>query len=228
MSQPRVLVVDDEVGVRELLGDALRMGGYQVVEAADGLAAIRELERQAVDLVVADVNMPKLDGFGLVEKLRGQHNQTPVLLLTARGDRTDVARGLRAGADDYLTKPFGLEELMLRVAAILRRTMPAAPLEDVIKRGDFEINRDVHTALYKGVELELSPTEFNLLAYLLERAGKVVSKTDLLADVWGMSFTSNTGVVDTYVSYLRKKLAAHGFENLQTVRGVGVRLLVEA
>jgi len=229
MAKARILIVDDEPGVRDLLTDALSMSGYETVNAEDGLDALNQLRSAAVDLVIADINMPKLDGFGLIQHLRDRGDQTPVILLTARADRHDVTQGLRLGADDYLTKPFGLEELVLRVAAVLRRTMGGGhgsgggPLEV----GRFLMRDDQHTVSYDGQDLELSPTEYRLLQYLLERPGRVVSKTTLLADVWGMDFSTSTSVVDTYVSYLRKKLQPVGFNGLNTVRGVGVKLIVD-
>lgn len=229
MSDARILVVDDEAGVRDLLTDALHMQGYTVVSAPDGLEALNLLRRDRFDLVISDVNMPKLDGFELLAKLRGNGDATPMLLLTARDTRQDITHGLREGADDYLTKPFGLEELVLRVAAILRRTANSQPVNSphAIMRGGFEVDEDTHEAQFNGQSLELSPTEFRLLVHLLERANRVVGKAELLSAVWGMDFAANTGVVDTYVSYLRRKLAAVGYTGLATVRGVGVRMLVE-
>lgn len=229
MSDARILVVDDEVGVRDLLTDALQMQGYGVVCAPDGLEAWNLLRRANFDLVISDVNMPKLDGISLLKKLRIGGDSTPVLLLTARDQRQDVTHGLREGADDYLTKPFGLEELVLRVAAILRRTANTESnlIPTELSVGAFRISDETHEAFYGDEALELSPTEFRLLSYLLEHAGKVVSKQTLLSAVWGMDASAGTGVVDTYVSYLRRKLAAVGFKDLATVRGVGVRLLVQ-
>ena len=226
MSKAKILVVDDEAGVRDLLSDALRISGYDVATEADGLAALNTLARERFDLVISDINMPKLDGFELLERLRGRADETPVLLLTARDERGDVAEGFRKGADDYLTKPFGLEELVLRTAAILRRTQGAATTQAALSVGLFTMNDDLHEARYDAQLLELSPTEYRLLQQLLLNADRVVTKTTLLSTVWGMDFTTNTGVVDTYVSYLRKKLSAAGYEGLATVRGVGIRLAV--
>ena len=228
MSAARILVVDDEAGVRDLLTDALHLQGYAVTTAPDGLEALNLLRRERFDLVVSDVNMPKLDGFELLSKLRGNGDSTPVLLLTARDTRQDVTHGLREGADDYLTKPFGLEELVLRVAAILRRTAASSPIapSHSISKGGFTVDEDAHEATFADQPIELSPTEFRLLVHLLANANRVVGKAELLSAVWGMDFSANTGVVDTYVSYLRRKLAAVGYTDLATVRGVGVRMLV--
>lgn len=226
MSKAKILIVDDEAGVRDLLNDALQISGYDTEVAEDGLAALNWLRVNRADLIVSDINMPKLDGFGLLEQLRKKGDETPIILLTARGEKQDVTRGLRTGADDYLTKPFGLEELVLRVAAVLRRTNPGGAGSTDLERGPFWLSEDQHRLTYEGTDVELSPTEFRLFQYLLEREGKVVSKNTLLADVWGMDFTTNTNVVDTYVSYLRKKFSALGFEGLVTVRGVGIQLVI--
>lgn len=227
MSKAQILIVDDEVGVRELLTDALQMSGYDTATAKDGADALSWLRGNRADLVICDINMPRIDGFAVVDSMRKQDDQTPVILLTARGDRSDVTHGLRIGADDYLTKPFGLEELVLRVAAVLRRTMPDTEGSSDMSIGEFWLSRDQHRVTYQGQDVDLSPTEFRLLEYLMEREGKVVSKMTLLADVWGMDFTTNTNVVDTYVSYLRKKLTPLGYSGLVTVRGVGVQLVIE-
>lgn len=226
MSKAKILIVDDEAGVRELLNDALQISGYDTAVAADGLDAMNWLRTNRADLIVSDVMMPKLDGFGLLEQMRKRGDETPVILLTARGDKQDINRGLRTGADDYVSKPFGLEELVLRVAAVLRRTRPDGAGSTDIELGDFWLSEDQHRVTFKGEDIDLSPTEFRLFQYLLEREGKVVSKNTLLADVWGMDFTTNTNVVDTYVSYLRKKFTAIGFEGLVTVRGVGIQLVI--
>nr|QOV08912.1 Response regulator MprA [uncultured Actinomycetes bacterium] len=230
MTTAHILIVDDEAGVRDLLTDVLTISDYQTTSAVDGLEALNLLRSRRFDLVIADINMPRLDGFGLLEKMRAAGDETPVLMLTARDDRHDVTHGLRSGADDYLTKPFGLEELVLRVGAILKRTLPrTAPngRSHEISLGDLWLSEDQHRVTYKGVDVELSPTEFRLLQYLMENSNKVVSKLTLLAEVWGMDFTTNTTIVDTYVSYLRKKMATVGFEGIVTVRGVGLQLVVK-
>lgn len=154
--------------------------------------------------------------------------QTPVILLTARADKSDITHGLRAGADDYLTKPFSLEELILRIRAILRRTGSEQNEAEELKIvGNFKIDLNTHEISYGGHKIELSPTEFNLLQYFLDRPNRVISKATLLDQVWGMGFSSNTAVVDTYISYLRKKLEAVDFTDLLTVRGVGIQLSIK-
>ena len=225
----KILVVDDEDSVRDLLSDAVRVAGYDSAAAADGSEAIRWLQKHKADLIILDINLPKMDGFEVLEQIRSQGIDTPVILLTARAERTDVTHGLRSGADDYLTKPFSLEELILRVRAILRRSGIDKDLQvtEIIHLGDFTLDIPQHKITFRGEEIELSPTEFNLLQYLIDHPNRVISKTTLLDHVWGMGFSSNTAVVDTYVSYLRKKLSAVGFDDLITVRGVGIQLVVK-
>ncbi|MFM6967221.1 MAG: response regulator transcription factor, partial [Rhodoluna sp.] len=225
MSAARILVVDDEPGVRDMICDTLRLSGYQPFEAADGFIALKWLRENTVDLIISDINMPNMDGYELLERLRAIGDETPALMLTARGERADVTRGLRLGADDYVTKPFGLEELMLRIAAILRRTMGSSDntAEDIVC-GPLVLNEDRHTVTLHGNPIDLSPTEFKLLYELMIKRGKVVTKTTLLDVVWGMAFAANATVVDTYISYLRRKLHINGYEGIKTVRGIGFQI----
>ena len=211
-----------------MICDALRLSGYHPHEAADGFIALKWLRENNVDLIISDVNMPNMDGYELLERLRALGDETPALMLTARGERADVTRGLRLGADDYVTKPFGLEELMLRIAAILRRTMGSseAAAEDIVC-GPLVLNEDRHTVTLHGNPVDLSPTEFKLLYELMIKQGKVVTKTTLLDVVWGMAFAANATVVDTYISYLRRKLHVNGYEGIKTVRGIGFQIVSE-
>ena len=225
MAAATVLIVDDEEGVRELLCDALRIAGYTPMSAPNGRAALAMVREKPVALVIADINMPQMNGFEMLTKLRAQGNTTPVLLLSARGERHDVTEGLRLGADDYVSKPFGLEEILLRVNAILRRTRPAGDDAATFKAGPLTLNDDTHEVHFGDELIDLSPTEFRLLRHLMQNVGKVISKKTLLATVWGMEFASSTEVVDTYVSFLRRKLHRDGFEGLRTVRGVGYQLV---
>ncbi len=219
-----ILVVDDEVGVRELLSDALRLAGHEPVAVENGEEALVALRRRDFELCVVDINMPGLDGFGFLEALRSHGDSTAVILLSARDAPADVARGLREGADDYVRKPFSLEELMLRVAAILRR----AGLEESETRlrvGPLELWVEGHEATLDGEVLDLSATEFRLLEALLERRGRVATREALLGEVWGIDFESQTSVLDTYISYLRRKIHREGFAPIVTVRGVGFKLV---
>ncbi len=211
-----------------MICDTLRLSGYEPFEAKDGFLALKWLRENSVDLVITDINMPNMDGYELLERMRAIGDDTPALMLTARGERGDVTRGLRLGADDYVTKPFGLEELMLRIAAILRRTMGAGETDSAdIVCGPIVLNEDRHSVTLNGKPVELSPTEFKLLYELMIKSGKVVTKTTLLDVVWGMSFASNATVVDTYISYLRKKLHTTTYEGIKTVRGIGFQIVAE-
>lgn len=217
----KVLIVDDEAGVRELLKDALKLSGFEPQAVGDGMSALTLLRGYTPDIMIIDINMPLMDGFELVERLRKMGNNIPVLMLSARADRVDITRGLTLGADDYVTKPFGLEELVLRLKAILRRSHPAAGAESVITCGPISIDDSSHTVKFNGEIVDLSPTEYRLLQVLVENKNRVLSKTVLLDDVWGITFESESTVVDTYISYLRKKLHRKPFEGIKTIRGVG-------
>ena|ERR1019366_2039935 len=227
MKKAEILVVDDESGVRELVGDVLELEGYNVTVAVDGLDALSHIRRQKFDLYVLDINMPKIDGLVLLEKVRAAGDQTPALLLSARREKDDIHQGFRIGADDYVTKPFSIEELALRVEAILRRTQ-SLQMTNILRCGPISIDVDQHLVMHEETVIELSPTEYNLLHYLIERKNKVVRKDALLNAVWGIDFESNSTVVETYISYLRKKLHRDGFEGIKTVRGVGFQIVERA
>jgi two-component system OmpR family response regulator len=222
MAKASILVVDDEAGVRDMLADALRMQQYAVATAADGHAALREIYEGDFDLIISDVNMPKVNGFELLERLRAAGNETCVILLTARGDRADVAVGFRAGADDYVTKPFGLEELLLRVEARLKHLLNAH--REVLEVGPIRLDEDAHQVTVDGVAVELSPTEFRLLQELMQRKGRVATKGALLDSVWGINWDTTVTVLDTYISYLRKKLHTEKWQGIKTVRGIGFQI----
>lgn len=219
-----IMIVDDEPGVRALLNDTLRIAGFETLEASDGMSALTALRKNKPDLIIIDINMPLMDGFELVERLRSAKDMVPVLMLTARGEKADIARGLKLGADDYVVKPFGLEELVLRVKAILRRSQKTMEAIKELKCGPILMDEDQHKVTFNGEEVDLSPTEFRLLQILLEKKGRVLSKSLLLAEVWGITFESESTVVDTYISYLRKKFHRDGFEGIRTVRGVGFQI----
>jgi two-component system OmpR family response regulator len=227
MTKAQILVVDDESGVRELVGDVLELEGYEVTVAVDGLDALARIRKQKFDLYVLDINMPKIDGLVLLEKVRSAGDQTPALLLSARREKDDVHTGFRVGADDYVTKPFSIEELALRVEAILRRTK-GVQSTNVLRCGPISIDLDQHLVMFEEDVVELSPTEYNLLHFLIERKNKVVRKDNLLNAIWGIDFENNSTVVETYISYLRKKLHRDGFEGIKTVRGVGFQIVERA
>jgi two-component system, OmpR family, response regulator len=220
-----IMIVDDEGGVRELLRDTLRIAGYETLEADNGMSALTALRTSKPDLLIIDINMPLMDGFDLVERIRSTNNLVPVLMLTARGEKQDIARGLTLGADDYVIKPFGLEELVLRVKAIIRRSKKSIEIAKKLSCGPISLDEETHKVTFNGEEINLSPTEFRLLQLLLEKKGRVLSKNLLLDEVWGITFESESTVVDTYISYLRKKLHKDGFEGIRTVRGVGFQIM---
>ena len=222
-----IMVIDDEAGVRDLLGDALKLAGFETITAADAMIAQTLLRNTKPDLLIVDINMPMMDGFEFIERIRSNGDNTPALMLSARGDRADITRGLTLGADDYVTKPFGLEELVLRIKAILRRSQFTVATATNLTCGPISLDNDSHQVKFNEEVVELSPTEFRLLHVLLESKGRVLSKTYLLDEVWGITFESESTVVDTYISYLRKKLHRDGFEGIRTVRGVGFQLQAE-
>jgi len=224
MQKPKILVVDDEDGIRDLISDALSIGGFEVESSPDGLQALKTIRDHRFDLLILDVNMPKMDGFALLEKIRTDGIDTPVIMLSARGQKVDINQGLRLGADDYMTKPFGLEELSLRINAILKRTNKTAAEMTVIKFGPIEMNLDLYQVLFNNEVIDFSPTEFRLLEKLISNNGKVLSKESLMSSVWGIDYESESTVVDTYISYLRRKLHRDGFEGIKTVRGVGFQI----
>ena len=221
----RILVVDDERDLRELLTTSLRFAGFEVEAVASGNAALAAVTNFRPALVVLDVMMPDMDGFTVTRRLRARGDHLPVLFLTARGEADDAVHGLTVGGDDYVTKPFSLAELVARIHAILRRSAPAVPDSSLLSVGDLVVDDDAHEASRAGQPLDLSPTEFLLLRYLMENAGRVVSKAQILDHVWNYSWDGDGAIVETYISYLRKKVDAP-FEVplLHTKRGIGYML----
>jgi two-component system OmpR family response regulator len=220
----RVLVVDDEVNIGALLSATLRLTGFEVEVAHDAAEALRAAGRFEPDLVILDVMLPDMDGFEVAKRLRAERD-LPVLFLTARDAVRDRVTGLTVGGDDYVTKPFDLEEVVLRIQAILRRAKAPAPAEDrVLRYADLELDETVHEVRRAGNPIELSPTEFKLLRYLMVNAGKVVSKSQILDRVWNYDFGGNGRIVESYVYYLRKKIDVLEPPLIQTVRGFGYAL----
>ena len=226
----RVLVVDDEPNISALLSATLRLVEFEVRVVDSGHRALVAVEDFEPDLVVLDVMLPDLDGFDVAKRLRATGSRVPVLFLTARDAVEDRISGLSAGADDYVTKPFSLEEVVLRIRAILRRSQPelagdAAPADTgVLRYADLELDEDAHEVRRAGRLIDLSPTEFNLLKYLLINAGRVVSKAQILDRVWKYDFGGDGRIVESYVYYLRRKIDKTDPPLIHTVRGVGYAL----
>ena len=206
-----------------MLEAALRHLGFEVHPAASGREALDALPGVRPDLIVLDVMMPDLDGFEVVRRLRTEGNRIPVLFLTARDATEDKVRGLTLGADDYLVKPFSLEELVARIHSILRRAGLSQP-DTVLSCADLEMDDDAHRVMRAGEEVALSPTEYNLLRYLLLNQGRVMSKAQILDHVWQYDFGGDGGVVETYIGYLRRKVDGCDPRLIHTIRGVGYTL----
>jgi two-component system OmpR family response regulator len=198
------------------------MNGYETISAKHGLEALRLIREEKPDLVILDINMPQLDGFGVIEKLRNENNNVPVIVLTARDQRDDKSIGFGLGADDFVTKPFGLEELLMRVAAVLRRSKNTPTSGNILVIGNISLDVSNYRVSVKDEVIETSPTEFKLLHYLMENIGRVLTREQILSAVWGLDFATDGAVLDTYISYLRKKIGDNA--NIRTVRGVGYQI----
>ncbi len=215
-----LLVVDDELFLREAVAASLRFLGFEVTAAENGTDALRLARNRPFDLLILDVMLPDIDGFEIVRRLRRDGNRVPVIFLTAKDTQDDKVTGLTIGGDDYMTKPFGLEELAARVRTVLRRTRPA-PAEPVLLFADLTLDQDSYEVRRGGRLIELSPTEFRLLRYFMLNPGRVLTRTQLLDHVWDYDFGGSSTVVSTYVTYLRRKLASDGPELIHTQRAVG-------
>jgi two-component system response regulator MprA len=219
----RVLVVDDDKAVRESLRRSLEFNGYDVVLAADGAEALAGISAAAPDIVVMDVMMPRLDGIETTKALRQAGNDLPILVLTARDAVGDRVEGLDAGADDYLTKPFALQELLARMRALLRRAVPTEDgADEVLSFSDLTMNTASREVTRAGRSIELTRTEFSLLEMFLRRPKRVLERSFILEEVWGYDFPTTANSLEVYVGYLRRKTEAEGEARLiHTVRGVG-------
>jgi two-component system, OmpR family, response regulator len=228
MSEATVLVVDDEEYIRDLVTSSLRLAGFTARAVADGSQAIAAVAAEPPDLVVLDVRMPGIDGFEVCRRLRAADNDVPIVFLTARDSTEDRISGLTQGGDDYVTKPFSLEELVARIRAVLRRNRTNDPATSRLSYADLELDEDAMRVARSGEPIQLSPTEFKLLRYLLLNAERVVSKTQILDHVWQYDFNGDDNVVETYVSYLRRKIDRSDDKLIRTVRGFGYTLRAEA
>ena len=217
----RILVVDDEPSIVDAVATALRYEGFEVDEATTGRAAIAKAQDSRPDLIVLDVMLPDFSGFDIAGRLRADGLAIPVLFLTARGSLDDKVEGLALG-DDYLTKPFQLLEVVARVKAILRRTQLAAPSAgNVLSFGDVTLDESAHSVQRNGADLHLTATEFRLLRLFLSNPNRVLSKAQIIDNVWHYDFDGDMAIVETYVRYLRRKIDAHGPPLIHTIRLVG-------
>jgi len=223
----RILVVEDDPAILRGLSDNLRLESYEVATAADGEAGYRLACEAPPDLIVLDLMLPKLSGYELCRKLRSEGVTTPILMLTARGEETDRVLGLDLGADDYVTKPFSIRELLARIRAILRRTHPLNALPDEVRFEDVTVDFRSYEARRGGAPVEMTPKEYQLLRLLVARAGEVVTREELLNEVWGYNSYPNTRTVDNHVASLRAKLEPDRSEprHVQTVHGVGYKFV---
>ncbi|MGQ0632694.1 MAG: response regulator transcription factor [Sporichthyaceae bacterium] len=222
VTRARVLVVDDEENIVELLSTSLRFAGFDVATAANGQQALDAVQSFAPDLLVLDVMMPDISGFGVVKKLRTSGSTVPVLFLTARDATEDRISGLTLGGDDYVTKPFSLDEVVARIRAVLRRTARPEPSESSrLVFADLELDIETHEVWRAGQTVPLSPTEFKLLRYFMTNPRRVLSKAQILDHVWNYDFNGEVNIVESYVSYLRRKIDTVEPRLLHTLRGVG-------
>jgi two-component system OmpR family response regulator len=220
--EARLLVVEDEPNIRELLATSLTFAGFDVVTAADGAEAIRLATTDSPDLVVLDVMLPDLDGFAVTRRIRESGRHLPIVFVTARDSLDDKIKGLTVGGDDYVTKPFSLDEVVARIRAVLRRTRGEQGDESGLRFEDLELDEDSHEVRRAGRVIETSPTEFKLLRYLMLNPNRVLSKAQILDHVWDYDFRGESGIVESYISYLRRKIDTEGLAPLiHTKRGVG-------
>ncbi|MGO8875090.1 MAG: response regulator transcription factor [Acidimicrobiales bacterium] len=231
VEKPLVFAVDDEEHITELIALGLSINGFEVVRLATGRQALAEIERRRPDLVVLDVMLPDLDGFEVARRLRqteGAGTRVPIIFLTAKDATADKVQGLKLGVDDYVTKPFSIEELIERVRAVLRRSRGPQSGAHRLSYADLELDEDTREVWRGGRLVELTPTEYRLLHYLLSNARRVLTRDQILAQVWDYTFAANASVLETYISYVRQKIDASDPPLIQTVRGVGYSLRLPA
>ncbi|WP_131105670.1 response regulator transcription factor [Ornithinimicrobium sufpigmenti] len=217
-----LLVVEDETNIRELLTTSLRFAGFAVHAAPDGRTALQLAGEHDIDLAVLDIMLPDMDGFTVTRTLRERGTDLPIVFLTARDSLDDKVKGLTVGGDDYVTKPFSLEEVVARIRAVLRRTRMVDEEDGhVLRVADLELDEDSHEVRRAGKVIEVSPTEFKLLRYLMLNPGRVLSKSQILDHVWDYDFRGEMNIVESYISYLRRKIDVVGEPMIHTKRGVG-------
>ena len=233
---PRILIVDDEPNIRELLSTSLRFAGFGVRAVGNGAQTISAVLEEEPDLIILDVMLPDMNGFSVTKRLRTAGYTAPIIFLTAKDDTEDKVEGLNVGGDDYVTKPFSLDEIIARINAVLRRTIQEDE-ESMLEIGPISLDQDTHEVTVSGTAVELSPTEFKLLRYLMQNANRVLSKAQILDHVWEYDFNGDAGIVESYISYLRRKLdpltdeqcglVEPGLEGRDVVDRVGVELSLE-
>ena len=222
MENIKVLIVDDEPNIRDLLATSLKFAGFAIQAVGTGTAAVQAAEADTPDIILMDVMLPDMNGFSVTKKIRSLGITSPVLFLTARDETEDKIMGLTVGGDDYVTKPFSLDEIVARINAILRRTRSSESDDSTLSVGEITINQDAHEVFVNGESVDLSPTEYKLLRFLMSNPNRVLTKPQILDHVWEYDFNGEMGIVESYVSYLRKKLDPLTTEPLiQTKRGVG-------
>lgn len=220
--EARLLVVEDEPNIRELLATSLRFAGFAVTTSASGAEAVQQATRETPDLIVLDVMLPDVDGFTVTRRIRDAGRHIPIVFVTARDSVDDKIKGLTVGGDDYVTKPFSLDEVIARIRAVLRRTRGEQDADAGLRFADLELDEDSHEVRRAGRVIETSPTEFNLLRYLMLNPNRVLSKAQILDHVWDYDFRGESGIVESYISYLRRKIDTEGLPPLiHTKRGVG-------
>ena len=222
MENIKVLVVDDEPSIRDLLSRQLRFAGFSVAAVGNGNDAVAAAEKSSPDIILLDVMLPDMNGFSVTKAIRAKGIEIPVLFLSARDEEADRVTGLTVGGDDYVTKPFGLDEVVARIHAILRRTKSKEAESSSIEVGEVRIDEDAHDVFVNGEVVELSPTEYKLLRFLMSNPNRVLSKEQIIDHVWHYDFNGEMGIVESYISYLRKKLDPMTSEPIiRTKRGVG-------
>jgi len=224
--EPQILIVDDEPNIRDLLTTSLRFAGFAVRAVSNGAQTISAVLEKEPDLIILDVMLPDMNGFGVTKRLRESGYTSPILFLTAKDDTDDKITGLTVGGDDYVTKPFSLDEIIARIKAILRRTLRDED-EAIIRAGEISLDQDIHEVSVGDTPIDLSPTEFKLLRYLMLNPNRVLSKAQILDHVWEYDFNGDAGIVESYISYLRRKIDTHTTEPMiQTKRGFGYMLKI--
>lgn len=223
----RILIVDDEEKIRNMIRKYAEYEGFQTDEAKDGLEAVQKCEKNNYDLCVMDIMMPNLDGFSAVKEIKKTHPRMPFIMLSALGEEYDKIHGFDIGVDDYVVKPFSSKELMMRIHAILKRVSPAKEAGEVLRSGGLEINFSARTVTIDGKRVQLSPKEYELLAYLAHNAGIALTREQLLQNVWGYDFFGDDRTLDTHIKLLRKNLGEYA-RDIVTLRGVGYRFEKES